>query len=178
MKRWLKDNGLKVEREKAIFLLSLILLVLTGVFLLSCATPNQRKAVKHFKKFEKFGGSVDIDTVEVEVPIMVRGKDGMDSLVYVSVKADCPKAEFPKSSTQVRQEGKTKRTITRQEERTERKVDSNDVKEKKSDNRAAKKELDCWTWWDKLKFALLMFAVGFMSDIIVKFVFGIIKKVK
>ena len=126
----------------------------------SCGVkPNQRKAVKHFQKFEKFGGVIGKDTIKVDVPIIVKGKDGQDSLIYITRIVDCPEVIFPKSNIEIRnkrkehkQEEKTKRTEIRKDAKIEIKKDNNNRKETKFIS-------NCWTFWDKVIFAIVMFCI-------------------
>ena len=66
----------------------------TLLWLTSCATPNAAKQKKHYDKFIYYGGKIDTATRTVPVEVLVKGKDGKDSTIYVDVQVDCPEAQI------------------------------------------------------------------------------------
>ena len=64
------------------------------LWLTSCATPNAAKQKKHWDKFIYYGGKVDTVTRTVTKEIIVKGKDGKDSLIYVDVPVKCPEPQI------------------------------------------------------------------------------------
>jgi hypothetical protein len=57
----------------------------------SCATPNPKKQKKHWDKFLYYGGKIDTVKQTKTVEILVKGKDGEDSLIYVDVEVEVEK---------------------------------------------------------------------------------------
>lgn len=56
------------------------------------------------------------------------------------------------------------------------KVDSKQsIKENRANKNFAKKDMNCWTWWDKIKFALLMIVIGYVLNWIVTILFALKK---
>ena len=70
----------------------LIWSVCMTLWLTSCATPNVRLQKKHYDKFIYYGGKIDTVERTVPVEVLVKGKDGEDSLIYVDVPVKCPEA--------------------------------------------------------------------------------------
>jgi hypothetical protein len=66
----------------------------TLLWLTSCATPNAAKQKKHYDKFIYYGGKIDTVTRTVTTEVIVKGKDGKDSLIYIDVQVDCPEAQI------------------------------------------------------------------------------------
>lgn len=74
-----------------------ILLMVSTIAVLmmtSCSTPNPKKQKKHYDKFIYYGGKIDTVTRTVTAEILVKGKDGNDSLIYVPVDVKCPEAKI------------------------------------------------------------------------------------
>lgn len=57
----------------------------------SCSTPNPKKQKKHYDKFVYYGGKIDTVKQTKTVEILVKGKDGKDSLIYVDVEVEVEK---------------------------------------------------------------------------------------
>ena len=70
------------------FLVSLILTAIAVTFVFSSCSDARMVAI-HLKKAEKHGGKIVCDTTFIEVPKLVKGKDGKDSLIYVSTPVPC-----------------------------------------------------------------------------------------
>ena len=70
------------------FLVALILTAIAVTFVFSSCS-DARLIEYHLKKAEKHGGKIVCDTTFVEVPKLVKGKDGRDSLIYVSTPIPC-----------------------------------------------------------------------------------------
>jgi len=130
-----------------------------AILMSSCAINNQKKALKHFKKFEYYGGSIvdKIDTIRIET--IVKGKDGKDSVIYQIVKFDCPNVVFPKSKTEIRQINKKERAEIRNKRKENKHVKKAETKQLKSNIKKEIKNINCWNFWDKLKFAILVFCI-------------------
>ena len=141
------------------------------IFLLVGCATNQEKAVKHFKKFEYYGGKVEDKTDTLRIETIVKGKDGKDSIVYKDVMIECPEVIFPKSKTEVRQEARTERAEIRNE-RKENKVNKKaETKQVKSNNKTKVKESNCWTWWNKVVFALVFLAIGYALNLVIGLIY-------
>jgi hypothetical protein len=86
---------MKINYEKIIAMwVLLIWSMCTLLWLTSCATPNAAKQKKHYDKFIYYGGKIDTATRTVPVEVLVKGKDGKDSLIYVDVQVDCKEAKI------------------------------------------------------------------------------------
>lgn len=73
------------------FIWMLVFLTIASLFLfLSSCSPEYHK-----EKFIKKGGLIKCDTTFVDVPVIVKGKDGKDSLIYVNSPVDCPELISP-----------------------------------------------------------------------------------
>jgi hypothetical protein len=68
--------------------------ICTLLWLTSCATPNAAKQKKHYDKFIYYGGKIDTATRTIPVEVLVKGKDGKDSTIYVDVQVDCKEAQI------------------------------------------------------------------------------------
>jgi bacteriorhodopsin len=66
----------------------------TVLWMTSCATPNAAKQKKHYDKFIYYGGKIDTATRTVTTEVLVKGKDGKDSTIYVDVQVDCKEAQI------------------------------------------------------------------------------------
>ena len=127
----------------------------------SCGVkPSQRKAVKHFQKFERYGGKINT------TPKTIIYRDSIVDLLGnfkgiapIILESNCPEVIFPKSNVEIRNERKEHK----QEEKTKRKEISNDAKvEIKKDNNDRKETKfisNCWSFWDKVIFGIVMFCV-------------------
>jgi uncharacterized membrane protein YdcZ (DUF606 family) len=102
-------------------ILSFALGWLTLAFLLSlnsCATPNPKKQKKHYDKFIYYGGKIDTVKQTVTKEVLVKGKDGKDSLIYVEIECDVPtpKIEY-KDRWHIKRMDKQERDSLKQVER-------------------------------------------------------------
>lgn len=60
------------------------------IFALALNSCSDAKLVQHhLKKAEKHGGKIVCDTTYIDVPKIVKGKDGEDSLIYVETAIPC-----------------------------------------------------------------------------------------
>jgi hypothetical protein len=80
--------------EIVLLMLSALLLGMLLLGMSSCATPNAAKQKKHYDKFIYYGGKIDTVTRTIPVEVLVKGKDGEDSLIYVDVPVKCPEAQI------------------------------------------------------------------------------------
>lgn len=86
---------MKVNYLKIFAYWLMLMVSVCGVLLLtSCATPNPKKQKKHYDKFVYYGGKIDTVKQTVEKEVLVKGKDGKDSLIYVSVDVECPEPKI------------------------------------------------------------------------------------
>lgn len=157
--------------------LILIGVLLTGLY--SC-----KSAEHHYKKFVQKGGEVKTITIRDSIPYAIKGEKGKDSLIYITVEKDCPSVEFPKSKTEIKQQGKTDRTEIKEKGKTDRteiktsgKVEETEIKQKgktdrtESDNdrkKAKKKPIVIWL--------LFAYCLGVFSPKIFKIVRKLIIK--
>jgi hypothetical protein len=72
----------------ASFVVALFLTAIAMTFIFSSCSDARLVSI-HLKKAEKHGGKIVCDTTFVEVPKLVKGKDGKDSLIYVSTPIPC-----------------------------------------------------------------------------------------
>lgn len=115
--------------------------------------------------------------------------------------------EFPKSNVQIRQEEKTKRNQDNNDrkennsdnkfnwkmysdsleaviklERQETKQLQDSLKAKKAfnriENRKMKHESNCWNWWDKLKFGVMVGVPCFVLGFLIRWIIKLFKKIK
>lgn len=109
------------------YIFSILILILVY----SCHTPEY-----HYKKFIDKGGKIEgkIDSVQV-----VKTINGKDSLVFI--KLGCPEVKFPKSKTEVRQEGRTKRKAINSAENVELKKLQLEIKKVKEENKTLRTKL-------------------------------------
>jgi hypothetical protein len=68
----------------------LIWSIITVLWLTSCAAPNPKKQKKHYDKFLYYGGKIDTVKQTITKEVLVKGKDGKDSLIYVQIECDVP----------------------------------------------------------------------------------------
>jgi hypothetical protein len=80
--------------EMVLLMLSALLLSALLLGMASCSTPNAAKQKKHYDKFIYYGGKIDTVTRTVTAEIIVKGKDGKDSLIYIDVPVKCPEAQI------------------------------------------------------------------------------------
>jgi hypothetical protein len=60
------------------------------IFSLALNSCSDAKLVQHhLKKAEKHGGKIVCDTTYIDVPKIVKGRDGKDSLIYVETAIPC-----------------------------------------------------------------------------------------
>lgn len=82
---------MKINYGKIIaYWLLLIWSIITVLWLTGCATPNPKKQKKHYDKFIHYGGKIDTVKQTITKEVLVKGKDGKDSLVYVEIECDVP----------------------------------------------------------------------------------------
>jgi hypothetical protein len=86
-----KDREMR-KYELILAVVSLALLFLLMIGMAGCATPNPRLQKKHYDKFIYYGGKIDTVVRTVPVEVIIKGKDGKDSLIYVDVPVKCPEA--------------------------------------------------------------------------------------
>jgi hypothetical protein len=103
---------MKVNFPHLAALIFSILLGIYAIFYLSSCSPQY-----HHNKAEKKGYVYSCDTVKIEVPVTIQGKDGEDSLIYVRVKVPCPDVETPKTNTEIRNERKSEKDSLKHVER-------------------------------------------------------------
>jgi hypothetical protein len=87
-------------QQTASFAVAIVLTVLALFLVYSCDTAKQ--ATKHHKKAEKLGYIYKCDTTYIDVPKIVKGKDGKDSLIYVPTPCNCPEIEAPKTQREIK----------------------------------------------------------------------------
>lgn len=63
---------------------------------------DSRLAAYHFEKAKKHGFEIKKDTIFESIPILVKGKDGHDSLIYVQIPCICPEIQIPKSIREIK----------------------------------------------------------------------------
>jgi hypothetical protein len=86
--------------------------------LASCSTPNPKKQKKHYDKFIYYGGKIDTVKQTKTVEILVKGKDGSDSLIYVDVEVEVEKPVIEyKDRWHIRRMDKAERDSFKHEER-------------------------------------------------------------
>lgn len=82
---------MKVNFKQILVFIGVVLITILMLFAVlsisSCS--NSRMIEYHLKKAEKRGGKIVCDTTFIEVPKLVKGKDGKDSLIYVKVPIEC-----------------------------------------------------------------------------------------
>jgi hypothetical protein len=82
---------MKIDYGKILaYWLLLIWSIITVLWLTSCSTPNPKKQKKHYDKFLYYGGKIDTVKQTITKEILVKGKDGKDSLIYVQIECDVP----------------------------------------------------------------------------------------
>jgi hypothetical protein len=91
----------KINIQQTIsFAVAIVVTVLALFLVYSCDTAKQ--AIKHHKKAEKLGYVYKCDTTYIDVPKIVKGKDGKDSLIYVPTPCNCPEIEPPKTQREIK----------------------------------------------------------------------------
>jgi hypothetical protein len=174
-----------------------VILILSAVILFSCGNvkPNQRKAVKHYEKAKKYGLVITYpsqDTIRVTKRDTIVGANGTMKIfetVVEYVKIPCPEVEFPKSKTEIRQEARTERAEIRndrkenkQNKKAETKINNSDNKADTKQTRIIKKQetkqLNCWNWWDKLKFFFIVAIPAYLLGLITRWILKLVKKIK
>jgi len=100
----------------------ILTLIITGIIvsivlidISSCDTA--KKAIKHHNKAVELGYVYSCDTTFIDVPVIVKGKDGKDSLIYVPKIVPCPEQTPPKTKTEIKYEYKTLKEVDRHTER-------------------------------------------------------------
>lgn len=82
---------MKVNFKQILVFIGVVLITILMLFAVlsisSCS--NSRMIEYHLKKAEKRGGKIVCDTTFIEVPKLVKGKDGKDSLIFVKVPIEC-----------------------------------------------------------------------------------------
>lgn len=154
---------------------------LIGLVFLLAIVSGCRTAADHYKLFEKKGGKIEPVEKQVTVSVMVPGKDGKDSLIYIQTTTDCPEIEAPKTNSQTRQENKTERAkfkmLERQFEdslRAMEKMHKQEMKlavkqtklQSKKDKQTAKTERTVSRQENKRNWWLLWLVLGFVSGIV------------
>lgn len=104
-----------------------ILLIVGGLIfafssLYSCS--DSKMIQYHFKKAEKHGGKIVCDTTYIEVPTIVKGKDGRDSIVYVLKPIECEPCQPCETKTRFEIKWKYKYDLKRMKAREAFIIDS------------------------------------------------------
>jgi phosphate/sulfate permease len=101
-----------------LYIIAFIALAVGAMVFASCATPNAAKQKKHYDKFIYYGGKIDTVTRTIPVEVLVKGKDGKDSLIYIDVPVKCPEAQIEyKDRWHIRRMDKQERDSLKQVER-------------------------------------------------------------
>jgi hypothetical protein len=104
--------------EIVLLMLSALLLGMLLLGMSSCATPNAAKQKKHYDKFIYYGGKIDTVTRTIPVEVLVKVKDGEDSLIYLDVPVKCPEAKIEyKDRWHIKRMDKQERDSLKQVER-------------------------------------------------------------
>lgn len=113
---------------------------IVSIFLLSFLLLGCYSAQHHFNKYIEKGGKITHEIVRDTVPLVIKGVDGKDRLVYVPVEAkvDCP--EIPETNSQTRQREKTERLKEKNEYNLEIKKLKHTIDSLKVQNKRAEKE--------------------------------------
>ena len=174
-------------------------ILLISLILIGCATPkqNQRKAVKHYEKAVKFGLKEKPSVPDSFIYVMVQDSKGNEVLMKRPIYWDCPPSfELPKSKTEIRNETKQQKNerkfnfkmysdsldhaLKMEKQRTAQLEDSLRFNKRKygTELRQLNKQLNCWNWWDKFKFAFTIGAPCFVLGLIFRWILKIVKKAK
>lgn len=125
------------------FLVALILTAIALTFVFSSCS-DARLVEIHLKKAEKHGGKITCDTTFIEVPKLVKGKDGKDSLIHVSTPIPCKPCQPCETKREIK--WKYKYDLKRQKARDAFIIDSlnkvfeNGQKRSKIEGKATKNE--------------------------------------
>lgn len=111
-----------------------------NIFLLSFLLGGCYSAQHHFDKYIEKGGKITPEIVRDTVPLVIKGVDGKDSLIYVpvEVKVDCP--DTPETNSQTRQRERTERLKEKNEYNLEIKKLKYTIDSLKVQNKHAEKE--------------------------------------
>jgi hypothetical protein len=142
----------------------------TVLWLTSCATPNAAKQKKHYDKFIYYGGKIDTATRTVPVEVLVKGKDGKDSLIYVDVQVDCKEAQIEyKDRWHIRRMDKAERDSMKHVEQVLRMQLKQRDRDNKEQTKQAKEETkqtkaenrSPWVW-------VILAAIGLVALVLIK----------
>jgi phosphate/sulfate permease len=156
-------NGLHLNVTQVVcwFIITGITIVIS-FFLFSCS--DSKLIERHLKKAEKHGGKIICDTTYIDVPKIVKGKDGKDSLIYVPIPIPCAPCQPCETLREIKWKYKydLKRQkardafiidslnkiakITKIEGNTGVKIKKQETKQIKSDNKTETKTAFPWEW--------------------------------
>jgi hypothetical protein len=142
----------------------------TLLWMTSCATPNAAKQKKHYDKFIYYGGKIDTATRTVPVEVLVKGKDGKDSTIYVDVQVDCKEAQIEyKDRWHIRRMDKAERDSMKHVEQVLRMQLKQRDRDNKEQTKQAKEETkqvkaenrSPWIW-------VILAAIGLVALVLIK----------
>jgi len=162
---------MKIDYGKIIAMwVLLIWSMCTVLWLTGCATPNAAKQKKHYDKFIYYGGKIDTATRTVPVEVLVKGKDGKDSTIYVDVQVDCPEAQIQyKDRWHIRRMDKAERDSMKHVEQVLRMQLKQRDRDNKEQTKQAKEETkqtkaenrSPWIW-------VILAAIGLVALVLIK----------
>jgi hypothetical protein len=162
---------MKIDYGKIIAMwVLLIWSMCTLLWLTSCATPNAAKQKKHYDKFIYYGGKIDTVTRTVTTEVIVKGKDGKDSTIYVDVQVDCPEAKIEyKDRWHIRRMDKAERDSMKHVEQVLRMQLKQRDRDNKEQTKQAKEETkqtkaenrSPWIW-------VILAAIGLVALVLIK----------
>jgi hypothetical protein len=162
---------MKIDYGKIIAMwVLLIWSMCTLLWLTSCATPNAAKQKRHYDKFIYYGGKIDTATRTVPVEVLVKGKDGKDSLIYVDVQVDCKEAKIEyKDRWHIRRMDKAERDSMKHVEQVLRMQLKQRDRDNKEQTKQAKEETkqvkaenrSPWIW-------VILAAIGLVALVLIK----------
>jgi hypothetical protein len=162
---------MKIDYGKIIAMwVLLIWSMCTLLWLTGCATPNAAKQKKHYDKFIYYGGKIDTATRTIPVEVLVKGKDGKDSLIYVDVQVDCKEAKIEyKDRWHIRRMDKAERDSMKHVEQVLRMQLKQRDRDNKEQTKQAKEETkqvkaenrSPWIW-------VILAAIGLVALVLIK----------
>jgi hypothetical protein len=162
---------MKIDYGKIIAMwVLLIWSMCTVLWLTGCATPNAAKQKKHYDKFIYYGGKIDTATRTVPVEVLVKGKDGKDSTIYVDVQVDCKEAQIEyKDRWHIRRMDKAERDSMKHVEQVLRMQLKQRDRDNKEQTKQAKEETkqvkaenrSPWIW-------VILAAIGLVALVLIK----------
>ena len=103
--------------KKLIYQWASILLIIGLLAFVFSSCSDSRMVEYHLKKAEKHGGKIVCDTTFIEVPKLVKGKDGKDSLIFVKVPIECQPCQPCEKETRFEIKWKYKYDLKKQKAR-------------------------------------------------------------